>query len=137
MINSRNITDLHPKVQELCVDFMAKCKQEGIDVLITSTYRDAASQQALYSQGRTVPGKRVTNAQAGESMHNWKCAFDFVPIVNGKAMWNSTDLFTRCGEIAESVGLEWAGRWTRFKEMAHCQYTNGLTLKDFQNGKTL
>jgi len=46
-------------------------------------------------------------------------------------------LFTKCGEIAESVGLEWAGRWTKFKEMAHCQYTGGLTLADFQAGKTL
>jgi peptidoglycan L-alanyl-D-glutamate endopeptidase CwlK len=137
MINSRNITDLHPKVQKLCVDFIDKCKHEGIDVLITSTYRDAASQDSLYAQGRTTPGKRVTNAKAGQSMHNWKCAFDFVPIVNGKAMWNNTALFTRCGEIAESVGLEWAGRWTKFKELAHCQYTDGLTLQDFQNGKTL
>jgi peptidoglycan L-alanyl-D-glutamate endopeptidase CwlK len=137
MINSRNIIDLHPKVQELCVAFIDKCKHEGIDVLITSTYRDAASQDSLYAQGRTTPGKRVTNAKAGQSMHNWKCAFDFVPIVNGKAMWNNTALFTRCGEIAESVGLEWAGRWVKFKELAHCQYTNGLTLQDFQNGMTL
>lgn len=137
MINSRNISDLHPKVQELCNKFIEKCKQQSIDVLITSTYRDAASQEALFAQGRTTPGKKVTNARAGQSMHNWKCAFDFVPIVNGKAMWDNAALFTRCGEIAESVGLEWAGRWTRFKELAHLQYTNGLTLQDFQNGKTL
>jgi len=45
-------------------------------------------------------------------------------------------LFTKCGEIAEAVGLEWAGRWKTFKELAHCQYTNGLTLQDFQQGKS-
>ena len=33
--------------------------------------------------------------------------------------------------------VEWAGRWTRFKELAHFQYTGGLRLVDFQNGKTL
>lgn len=137
MMNSRDLNDLNPKVKVLAELFIASCKKQNIDVLITSTYRDAASQNALYTQGRTTPGAKVTNAKAGQSFHNWKCAFDFVPLVNGKAMWNDTALFTKCGEIAESVGLEWAGRWVKFKELAHCQYTGGLTLADFQAGKTL
>jgi peptidoglycan L-alanyl-D-glutamate endopeptidase CwlK len=137
MINSRKLEDLHPRVKTMCERFIYSCAKHNIDVLITSTYRDAASQNALYAQGRTLPGKKVTNASAGKSFHNWRVAFDFVPIVAGKAMWSDTALFTKCGEIAESVGLEWAGRWTRFKEMAHCQYTGGLTLADFQEGKTL
>ena len=137
MINSRKLEDLHPTVKTLCEQFIASCAKHNIDVLITSTYRDAESQNALYAQGRTAPGKKVTNAKAGHSFHNWRVAFDFVPIVAGKAMWNDTALFTKCGEIAESVGLEWAGRWTKFKELAHCQYTGGLKLADFQEGKTL
>lgn len=136
MINSRNINDLNSKVTAMASEFINRCKAEGIDVLITSTYRDAESQNALYAQGRTKPGKKVTNAKAGQSYHNWRVAFDFVPIVNGKAQWNDAELFTKCGEIAESVGLEWAGRWTKFKELAHCQYTGGLKLADFQAGKT-
>jgi peptidoglycan L-alanyl-D-glutamate endopeptidase CwlK len=94
-------------------------------------------QNALYAQGRTTPGKIVTNAKGGQSFHNYGVAFDFVPIVGGKAQWNDVALFTKCGEIAESIGLEWAGRWVKFKELAHCQYTGGLTLQDFQQGKTL
>ena len=121
----------------MCRTFVARCKAQGIDVLITSTYRDFVSQNALYAQGRTTSGKKVTNAKAGQSFHNWKVAFDFVPIVNGKAQWNDLKTFTKCGEIAESIGLEWAGRWVRFKEMAHCQYTGGLKLVDFQAGKTV
>lgn len=136
MINSRSLSDLHPKVAAMCSEFINRCKDAGIDVIITSTYRDAAAQNALYAQGRTAPGKVVTNAKAGQSFHNWRVAFDFVPVVNGKARWNDTELFIRCGEIAEDVGLEWAGRWKKFKEMAHCQYTGGLRLADFQAGKT-
>lgn len=132
MINSRKIEDLLPPVQILCRLFIGECNSRGIDVIITSTYRDHESQAALYAQGRTVPGKKVTNAKPGQSYHNWRVAFDFVPIVNGKAAWNDLALFTRCGEIAESVGLEWAGRWTRFREMAHCQFTGGKTILDFQ-----
>lgn len=137
MINSRDLKDLHPKVAALAQQFIDRCKAKGIDILITSTYRDSESQNALYAQGRTKPGRVVTNAKAGESWHNWRCAFDFVPITNGKAQWEDTATFERCGKIAESLGLEWAGRWTRFRELAHCQYTGGLTLADFQAGKTL
>ena len=137
MINSRKVEDLHPKVADLCRKFINACDKEGINVLITSTYRDHASQDALYAQGRTAPGRKVTNARAGSSWHNWRCAFDFVPIVNGKAMWDDHRTFIRCGEIAESVGLEWAGRWKSFSEMAHCQWTGGLTLADLQAGKKL
>lgn len=136
MINSRKLEDLHPKVKVLCEKFIEKCKSQNIDVLITSTYRDGASQDALYAQGRTTAGKIVTNARAGQSYHNWRVAFDFVPLVHGKAQWSDVATFTKCGEIAESVGLEWAGRWKKFKELAHCQYTNGLKLADFQAGKT-
>lgn len=135
MINSRNIGDLHPKVAAMATAFVEKCKEQGIDVLITSTYRDAESQNALYAQGRTTPGAKVTNAKGGQSFHNWKCAFDFVPLVNGKAQWDDAKTFEKCGIIGESLGLEWAGRWKSFKELAHLQYTGGLTLADFQAGK--
>jgi peptidoglycan L-alanyl-D-glutamate endopeptidase CwlK len=137
MVNSRSLSDLNPKVAALCSEFINSCKKHNIDIIITSTYRDKESQDVLYAQGRTLPGKKVTNAKGGQSFHNYHVAFDFVPIVGGKAQWNDVALFTKCGEIAESLGLEWAGRWVKFKEMAHCQYTNGLTLTDFQSGKSL
>lgn len=137
MINSRNIDDLSPRAAALCRQFITECKIHDIDILITSTYRDVASQNALYAQGRTLPGHKVTNAKGGDSFHQYRVAFDFVPIVNGKADWANTKTFERCGEIAEHIGLEWAGRWKSFKELAHCQHTGGLTLTDYRAGKTL
>jgi len=137
MVNSRSLSDLNPKVAALCSEFINSCKKQNIDIIITSTYRDTESQNALYAQGRTAPGKKVTNAKAGQSFHNWKVAFDFVPVVNGKPVWDNDELITKCGEIGENIGLEWAGRWKTFKEKLHLQYTNGLTLADFQAGKTI
>lgn len=135
MINSRNLKDLLPIVEVKALAFIDKCKAEGIDVIITSTLRDNEAQDALYAQGRTRVGAIVTNAKAGQSLHNFGCAFDFVPVINGKAQWNDIKNFEKCGVIAESCGLEWAGRWTKFKELAHCQYTGRLTLAELQNGK--
>lgn len=135
MINSRKIEDLHPVVASKAKAFIAAAKKQGIDVLITSTYRDNESQNALYAQGRTKAGRIVTNAKAGQSFHNYQLAFDFVPIVNGKAMWNDYRTFQKLGELGESLGLDWAGRWKSFPEMAHLQWTGGLTLAQLKAGK--
>ncbi len=124
-------------------ELIAACAaaQPPIDLLITSTYRDNESQAALYAQGRPPPlppvGNIVTNARPGESFHQYRCAFDFVPLVNGKCDWADAATFERVGVIAEGLGMEWAGRWTTFRELAHVQYTGGLTLADLQAGKTI
>lgn len=137
MINSRSLDDLLPVVKLKAEAFKAACKAQNIDVLIYSTYRDNAAQAAEYAKGRSVPGHIVTNAKPGTSYHNWRCAFDFVPMVGGKEQWNDSALYLRCGIIAESVGLEWAGRWKSFRETAHCQYTGGLSISDLQAGRKI
>lgn len=148
MKNSRDLKDLHPKVAAMCSAFVSTCKAQGVDVLIYSTFRDNESQAQAYSIGRTVMGDKptkrkpmgntITNAKPGQSYHNYGLAFDFVPIKNGKAMWDDDLSYRKCGEIAESVGLEWAGRWKgELLEKAHCQYTNGLHWSDLQAGKTI
>lgn len=141
MISSRKLEDLHPKVKKMAEDFLARCKAAGIDVLITCTYRDAAEQNRLYAIGRTVPGRKVTNAKAGQSFHNYRLAFDCVPMRHGKPVWGTTgadgELWAKVGEIGVAVGLEWAGKWTRFKEFPHFQYTGGKPLAHFQNGGTI
>lgn len=137
MIDSRSIDDLHPFVAALCYEFMARCKQAGVSVTVYSTYRDHEKQAALYEQGRTTSGKRVTNSKPGFSYHNFRLAFDFVPLKNGVAAWDDDNLWEVCGEIAESIGLEWGGRWTKFPDKPHCQYTGGLSLADLRAGKTV
>jgi len=137
---SRRIEDLLPPVQVRARALVKAAQDAGIDLLITSTYRSNEEQAALYAQGRTKPGLIVTNARPGDSYHNWRCAFDVVPLKNGKPVWNTTgldgDLWRKIGEMGEAVGLEWAGRWTgKLREMAHFQYTGGLTLAELQSGK--
>ena len=134
MINSRKIEDLRLIPAAKCRAFIAACAAAGVDVIITSTYRDVESQNALYAQGRTTPGKKVTNVRGGDSFHQHRVAFDFVPVVGGKAVWNDADTWERCGAIAERVGLEWGGRWTKFPDKPHCQDTGGLTIAQYKAG---
>ena len=136
MINSRDIKDLHPKVKAMAENFLSECKAAGLNVTIYSTYRDHESQNDIYAQGRTKPGKVVTKAKGGDSFHNWKVAFDAAPVVNGSIPWNDAKLFEKMGAIGESVGLEWGGRW-KFKDMPHFQFTGGLSIADFKAGKQL
>jgi peptidoglycan L-alanyl-D-glutamate endopeptidase CwlK len=136
MVNSRKIEDLHPVVQDLCNKFIAKCADAGIKVIITSTYRDNESQTQLYNQGRTTPGKIVTKAKAGQSMHNYRLAFDFCPMIEDTCAWTDTLLFIKCANIGKSLGLE-SGMDFSNPDKPHLQYTKGLTWQELKAGKTI
>ncbi len=135
MVNSRDIKELYPEVAKKAQQLIDLCKKEHIDIILTSTYRDFESQDALYAQGRTAKGRIVTNARGGQSFHNFRVAFDVVPVVNGKAIWHDKNTWKKIGALGKSIGLEWAGDWRRFKEYPHFQYTKGLSLADFRAGK--
>lgn len=136
MINSRSLDDLLPLVRQRVEAFIKAAKDSGIDLLVTSTYRDNESQNALYAQGRTTAGKIVTNAKAGESFHNYRCAVDVVPIVAGKPRWDAKDeVWQTIGRLGKEAGLEWAGDWVKFKEYPHFQYTSGFTLAELKQQK--
>ena len=137
MINSRSLDDLIPQARVRVDKLIEVCKAAGIDLLITSTYRDNESQDALYAQGRTKPGKIVTKAKAGQSFHNYKCAVDVVPLINGKPVWDDTMLWSQIGGLGKQVGLEWAGDWKGFQEYPHFQYTGGKTIKQLQAGEKI
>ena len=138
MINSRSLDELLSPVRKRVDQFLAECKLNNIDLLVTSTYRDNESQDALYAQGRTTPGSIVTKAKGGQSFHNYRCAIDVVPLVNGKAVWDGANpVWAKIGALGKLAGLDWAGDWKTSKELAHFQYTGGLTLADLNAGKTI
>lgn len=131
---SRKLSDLHPDVRPLAEKFLDAADDEGIEVLVTCTYRSGIEQAELYAQGRTAKGKIVTNAKPGQSLHNVMLngnpasrAFDVVPMVNGKPMWEADHPYwQKLGAIGRSLGLEWAGDWKRFREYPHFQLKETL-----------
>lgn len=136
-MSSRKLTDLHPQMQPMVTRFLANARAASIDLLVTCTYRSNEEQAALYAIGRTKPGRIVTNAKPGRSTHNntlngkpAALAVDVVPLRDGKPVWSASDpVWKRVGEIGEKVGLEWAGRWTTFREFPHFQHPQAKTLR--------
>lgn len=142
MINSRKLEDLHPTVREKALKMEKQCEAElGIDLVFTSTYRDNESQDSLYAIGRTVKGAKVTNAKAGYSWHNFRLAFDVVPVRNGKPIWKTTGeegkLWAAIGRIGKECGLEWGGDFKSLKDLPHFQDSKGLTLAQLRSGMAI
>lgn len=119
---SRKLEDLRPEFRTKFESVLAACKAQGVDLLVTCTLRTLEEQTALYAKGRSLPGAKVTNAKAGKSAHNFGLAADVVVIVNGKPDWSGCDRGWKIyGSAVRQAGLEWAGDWTSFKELPHCQ----------------
>lgn len=122
---------MHPDLVKLCYAFLMQCSKQGIKLKITQTYRSVKEQDALYAQGRTAPGPKITNARGGQSPHNTTLngqpaasAFDIVCLdANGKPDWNSPN-FSKAGSVGRSVGLTWGGDFKSIKDMPHFELPN-------------
>lgn len=132
----KKLVGVHPIVASKARQLIEQAYKDGINVIITQGLRTMEEQNELYAQGRTKPGKIVTNARGGYSYHNFGLAFDFAILnADGSVNWNVDDKWKRVGAIGKSLGLEWGGDWKDFKDYPHFQYTFGLSLADLRTGK--
>jgi peptidoglycan L-alanyl-D-glutamate endopeptidase CwlK len=130
-----DINELHPKVKELALRLLEEARRQGLNAKVIDTFRSVERQDYLYAQGRTRAGNIVTNA-TGKNMssyHNWRLAFDCIQNVTGKEY--DVAFLAKLGKIGQSLGLEWGGGWSDFKDAPHFQYTFGLSIKDLKAGK--
>lgn len=124
------IQTLEPDTAKKAIAFLNAAEKEGILLRVIAAKRTCEEQNALYAQGRTKPGKVVTNARCNESMHNFGLAIDVVEIKNGEPLWVN-DRWAKIGQIGKSVGFEWGGDW-KFTDKPHFQNTRGLSLAQIQ-----
>jgi len=127
-MSSRSLNDLDKFTHDAAIAHSQLCEAEGVSLLIYCTKRSNQEQDALYAIGRTLPGKIVTNARAGQSAHNpnnegYASAYDCCPMIGGKPMWDSKHpLWAIVGRCGEEAGLVWSGRWRgKLRETAHFQ----------------
>ncbi len=94
----------------------------GYTLRITSGFRSAAEQAAIYDSGRSVDGHIVTWAEPGRSLHNYGFAVDVVDRYRG---YNID--FDKLAKIGTYCGLEQV-------DPPHFEHRAGLTTDQFEAG---
>ena len=143
----KNILTLALPAQRIARRFMQhalKLVPEGWTVRIISGTRTYEQQDALYAQGRTTPGPRVTNARGGQSNHNFGLAWDIGIFDNSGRYVTQTYQYEALGPKIMGLDLypiEWGGNWKSLKDYPHYEYGTGLNLttrrRRFEDGTLL
>ncbi|GAE07792.1 M15 family metallopeptidase [Paenibacillus sp. JCM 10914] len=138
------VTELHPYVLKQKNELVRLTEEKGITIIISDGYRSHEEQTRIYNQGRTTGGSIVTNAKAGESLHNYGLAIDFaLKLKDGSVIWdmeydgnnNGKSDWMEVVEIAKSLGFQWGGDWANFPDYPHLQMDFGLSIRELQRGK--
>jgi len=124
---SKSLNDLTPDTRVAADSLLAAASAAGIGVIVTHTLRTCDEQNALYAQGRTAPGNKVTNAPGCKSWHVHGRALDLLVVEPGGAVvHNGHDpRYTKLGEIARTLGFKWGGD---FGDYGHFEYHPGLRM---------
>jgi peptidoglycan hydrolase-like protein with peptidoglycan-binding domain/nucleoid-associated protein YgaU len=132
-VSQERIQSLHPTIQDEAIRFINRVEAElGIQLRVTDAFRSFAQQDQLYQQGRNGnAGAIVTNAEGGESYHNYGLAIDVVAIVNGAANYDG-DYWQQVAEIGKSEGFEWGGDFQSFKDQPHFQFSYGQSVGELE-----
>jgi peptidoglycan L-alanyl-D-glutamate endopeptidase CwlK len=107
-------TEKRVRFLELFGLLCTKAKVEGIQFIVWTFDRTPQEQNYLYQQGRTRPGKVITNCDGyiKKSAHeNW-LAIDLAIVKNGKVVWDPIPEYFDLGEYWESLGGTWGGRFS-------------------------
>ena len=122
MVNSRDLADLRADVRVNVESLLAMCERQGLHVLITQTVRDNEYQAYLYEQGRTRPGRIITDSKT-TTFHGNGLAVDFCKNVKGHE-YDDPSFFTNVAVIAKAIGFSWGGDWKSFVDNPHLQWDN-------------
>lgn len=125
----KKLEGLHPNLQNF---FMELIKISPYDFSITQGVRTAEEQNKLYQQGRTTPGKIVTNCDGYKlkSNHQTKSdglghAGDIAVLVNNKITWEEKyykEVAISARILMQKYNIEWGGDWKNFKDLPHFEY---------------
>ena len=115
-----SLLDLHPMARGAFALLQVRLLQAYEAKLIKNRflmhmgYRSPKQQDDLYSQGRTKPGPKVTNAMAWTSSHQFGLAVDFVPHDPGRGWhWDDDADWDELRDLAHQRGLANTIKWDR------------------------
>ncbi len=107
--------------QRLLMVFKIMREQHGYELVLLEGYRSPERQNSLSANPNT------TRAKGYQSYHQFGLAADVAFKRNGKIVISERDPWAMrgyelYGQVAESVGLTWGGRWKSIKDYGHTEY---------------
>lgn len=139
---AKAIATLHPAIREKVTQgvIISDKKLAGrAKMIIVQALRTFPEQAALYAQGRTKPGNRVTKAPAGYSYHNYGLAFDYCLQIDGKDIswdtakdWDGDQIsdWMEVATIFSGLGFKWG---KAFNDLPHFEMSFGYPCKSGNN----
>lgn len=106
------------------VGFEAHLMLAGLKFRGVCGFRSFPVQARIYAQGRTMPGKIVTDAKPGRSYHNFGLAADYVRLP--QATMSDVEAWEKFGAIVRSCGLVWGGDFKTLRDLGHVQMPGKL-----------
>lgn len=107
------LTDVDPRLVDAADRILMAMRELGFQMMVTDGKRTNAEQVALFAQGRTAPGRIVTQADGvtHRSKHQDGRAVDMCFVVDGQPSWDDAHPWRCYGEMAKALGLVWGGDW--------------------------
>ncbi|MCO8043232.1 M15 family metallopeptidase [Acinetobacter bohemicus] len=107
--------------QRLLMVFKLMQEQHGYELVLLEGYRSPERQNSL------ATNSNITRARGFQSYHQFGLAADIAFKRNGKLIISERDPWAMqgyqlYGQIAESVGLTWGGRWKSIQDYGHTEY---------------
>ena len=146
---NRDTKLLAPKFQAKLNDFLYSWNKNypKYPLYVFEGFRSWKRQKELYESGRAMDytnnsgyvvvdkKKILTNAQPGQSFHNYGLAADLVFDGNPQTQrvdwdWSNTKPWAVMGREVVKYGFEWAGSWKAFPEAPHIQLAFGHTIQE-------
>lgn len=137
---------LHPAIRDevaKAIEYVETGFNDTMCIRVVQGLRTIEEQNALYAQGRTAPGKIVTNAKGGKSYHNYGLAIDFAIMYDmdknktyEKLSWDIFYDHDKDGkrdwmevvDFFKSIGYKYGGDWKSLKDYPHLEKSFGFTV---------
>lgn len=130
--DQQRLVGVHPDLAEKVLRILAAMDALGFAMTVTEGVRTAGRQAILYQQGRTTPGKIVTDKDGviNKSNHQVKgdgyghavdCAFLDDPTTARIETYDENQPWEVYGLMGEKLGLSWGGRWKQPHDMPHLE----------------
>lgn len=121
----KDMNELASYFEPLAQELLDKCKAAGVSCRVIDTGRTPEEQVVKLEQkvSWTTRSKHEPQPLEGKSE-----AIDICPLVilaEHKANWDPTSpLWIKIGEVGESLGLKWGGRWDLHPDPSHFEYVH-------------